>query len=174
MQSERTKAPHNPSDPLVMSYVLQLIGEVSRSRSGPSLVHESVTNMDASEHDGSGYLAHLAHQLPFPTHLSLPETYTWKAMFACCISGTLYTSVHESFLLFFYEGIYFLPRCKTESVCLFHRKPQIHRTQGTCDCAVVCEISTAMAALPLVVLSAVCISPGNTKIVLREVQSHFV
>ena len=96
MQNVPRKAPHNPADPLAVSYMVQLIGDLSsaRSRSHGSLGHnDSITgreddtdgaeaSADASEQGGTGYFA------------QLPERITWKRLLSFCLPGTYPNSTY--------------------------------------------------------------------------------
>ena len=94
MQNVPRKAPHNPADPLAMSYLVQLIGAarpaVSRSRG--SLHRDSTTgrdgdgdggDADTTEHGGTGYFAQLQGQIP--------EKMTWRRLLSFCIPGEYLT-----------------------------------------------------------------------------------
>lgn len=89
MQNIPRKAPHNPADALAMSYVVQLIGDLSASRSARSLHRDSTGDGgdggDATAEDATaGYFSQLATQ-----HLNSTEKMTWKRLLSFCLPGAV-------------------------------------------------------------------------------------
>lgn len=106
MQGSPIKALQRPSDPLVISYLVQLAGEMSSTQNrNLSLQHadssvkllrnDSSARMrnfgDNTEHGNAGYLAQLASQLQNPftgKEDSQHKEATWRQILCCCLPGT--------------------------------------------------------------------------------------